>query len=83
MGSEWKGTTRLVLEPGCILGQVINIFATNRKILLYGNCFGFGAGGHFLTAGWDIVLNRPYGLEYQSVVGGRIALWDGFIVEIN
>lgn len=65
------------------MGQVIHTFATNRKILPYGGCFGFGAGGHFLTAGWNIILSRFYGLGCQSVVGGRIVFWDGFIININ
>ncbi|TLD11542.1 hypothetical protein PspLS_11442 [Pyricularia sp. CBS 133598] len=82
-GQRMEGDNTLVLEPGCVLGQVINTLATNRKALPHGNCFGIGAGGHFLTAGWDIALSRPYGLGCQSVVGGRIALWDGSIVEVN
>lgn len=39
----------LILEPGYILEQIINIFTTNRKILFYGNYFGINTGSHFLT----------------------------------
>jgi len=52
----------LSLEPGCLLGQVIEILVRHAKAVPHGDCFGVGAGGHFLTAGWDSVLSRKYGL---------------------
>ncbi|KAJ6436780.1 ATP-dependent DNA helicase tlh1 [Purpureocillium lavendulum] len=67
----------LILEPGCVLGQTMNILAEHRKAVPHGDCFGVGAGGHFTTAGWDLILSRRYGLGCQSLIGGRIALWDG------
>jgi hypothetical protein len=73
----------LFLEPGCILGQLINTLVDNGKAVPHGDCFGVAAGGHFLTAGWDIALARRYGLGCQSVIGGRIVLWDGSIVEVD
>jgi len=73
----------LFLEPGCVLGQTINILANYRKAVPHGDCFGVGAGGHFLTAGWDLILARRYGLGCQSVIGGRVVLWDGSIVEVD
>lgn len=73
----------LFLEPGCILGQTIHTLATHRKAVPHGDCFGVGAGGHFLTAGWDLILARRYGLGCQSVVGGRIVLWDGTVVDVS
>ena len=60
----------LVLEPGCILGQIIALLAAHGKAVPHGDCFGVGAGGHFLTAGWDIALARRHGLGYQNVIGG-------------
>lgn len=73
----------LTVEPGCILGQVIHHLAQAHKAVPHGDCFGVGAGGHFLTAGWDLVLARRYGLGCQAVIGGRIVLWDGAVVEVN
>ncbi|MFG1951967.1 FAD-binding oxidoreductase [Micromonospora sp. NPDC048830] len=73
----------LFLEPGCVLGQTINILAKNRKAVPHGDCFGVGAGGHFLTAGWDLILARKYGLGCQSVVGGRVVLWDGSVIDVD
>jgi FAD/FMN-containing dehydrogenase len=73
----------LFLEPGCVLGQTINILAKNHKAVPHGDCFGVGAGGHFLTAGWDLILARKYGLGCQSVVGGRVVLWDGSVIDVD
>jgi len=73
----------LFLEPGCVLGQTVNILAKNRKAVPHGDCFGVGAGGHFLTAGWDLILGRKYGLGCQSVVGGRVVLWDGTVIDVD
>jgi FAD/FMN-containing dehydrogenase len=36
-----------------------------------------------LTAGWDLILARRYGLGCQAVSGGRIVLWDGTIVDVS
>jgi hypothetical protein len=73
----------LHVEPGCMLGQLIGPLANHEKAVPHGDCFGVGAGGHFLTAGWDIALARRYGLGCQSVIGGRIVLWDGSVVDVN
>ncbi|KAL5404072.1 hypothetical protein PMIN04_012666 [Paraphaeosphaeria minitans] len=73
----------LVVEPGCILGQLVPALANRTKAVPHGYCFGVGAGGHFLTAGWDIALARRYGFGCQSVMGGRIILWDGLKVDVN
>jgi len=73
----------LYVEPGCILGRLIDTLAAHGKAVPHGDCFGVGAGGHFLTAGWDIALARRYGLGCQSVTGGRIVLWDGSAVEVD
>lgn len=73
----------LIVQPGCVLGQTINVLAKHRKAVPHGDCFGVGAGGHFLTAGWDLILARRYGLGCQSVIGGRVVLWDGSVVEVN
>ena len=73
----------LLLEPGCILGQLISTLADDGKAVPHGDCFGVGAGGHFLTVGWDIVLARRYGLGCQSVTGGRVVLWDGSVVDVD
>ncbi|KAH8846612.1 hypothetical protein MCOR27_003820 [Pyricularia oryzae] len=73
----------LHIEPGCVLGQTIHTLATAHKAVPHGDCFGVGAGGHFLTAGWDLILGRKHGLGCQSVVGGRIVLWDGTVVDVS
>ncbi|KAF1971340.1 FAD-binding domain-containing protein [Bimuria novae-zelandiae CBS 107.79] len=73
----------LFLEPGCILGQLISTLVDHKKAVPHGDCFGVGAGGHFLTAGWDIALARRYGLGCQLVTGGRIVLWDGSVVDVD
>lgn len=73
----------LILEPGCVLGQTMSILAQHRKAVPHGDCFGVGAGGHFTTAGWDLILSRRYGLGCQSLIGGRIALWDGSVLEVD
>ncbi|RDI55339.1 FAD-binding oxidoreductase [Nocardia mexicana] len=73
----------LFLEPGCILAQTIDVLARNRRAVPHGDCFGVGAGGHFLTAGWDLILARKYGLGCQSVVGGRVVRWDGSVLEVD
>ena len=73
----------LSLEPGCLLAGTIDALAKNQKAVPHGDCFGVGAGGHFLTAGWDLILARRFGLGCQSVVGGRIALWDGTVLEVD
>jgi hypothetical protein len=73
----------LFLEPGCLLAHTINILARNHKAVPHGDCFGVGAGGHFLTAGWDLILARKYGLGCQWVVGGRVVLWDGSVIDVD
>ncbi|KAL8366509.1 hypothetical protein RB595_005007 [Gaeumannomyces hyphopodioides] len=73
----------MYLEPGCVLGQTIHALAAHRKAVPHGDCFGVGAGGHFLTAGWDLILGRKHGLGCQSVVGGRVVLWDGIVVDVD
>ncbi len=81
-GRRIVGNT-LFLEPGCVLGQTVHSLATHRKAVPHGDCFGVGAGGHFLTAGWDLILARRYGLGCQSVIGGRVVLWDGIVLDVD
>ncbi|KAG9249574.1 uncharacterized protein F5Z01DRAFT_668886 [Emericellopsis atlantica] len=73
----------LDVEPGCVLGQTIHVLHESQRVVPHGDCFGVGVGGHFLTAGWDILLTRLYGLGCQAVIGGRIVLWDGTIMEVD
>ena len=73
----------LTLKTGCLLGHVVDLLARHHKAVPHGDCFGVGAGGHFLTAGWDLLLARRHGLGCQSVVGGRIALWDGTVLDVS
>ncbi|WP_430408471.1 FAD-binding oxidoreductase [Kordia sp.] len=73
----------LTVQPGCIVGQIIYLLHKNKKALPHGDCFDVHAGGHFTTAGWDFILSRKYGLGCQSVIGGRIVLWDGTILDVN
>lgn len=73
----------MFLQPGCVLAQTIDILAKHGKAVPHGDCFGVGAGGHFLTAGWDLILTRRHGLGCQSVVGGRVVLWDGEILDVS
>lgn len=73
----------LILETGCLLGHVVSLLAQHRKAVPHGDCFGVGAGGHFLTAGWDLMLARRYGLGCQAVIGGRLVLWDGEVIEVT
>lgn len=73
----------MFLEPGCILGQVITSLRDHKMAVPHGDCFGVAAGGHFLTAGWDIALARRHGLGCQSVIGGRIVLWDGYVLDVD
>lgn len=73
----------LTVETGCVLGHVVHALAQHRKVVPHGDCFGVGAGGHFMTAGWDLMLARRYGLGCQAVVGGRIALWDGTVLDVS
>ncbi|KAH8693485.1 hypothetical protein GQ44DRAFT_599120, partial [Phaeosphaeriaceae sp. PMI808] len=73
----------LFVEPGCILGQLADALAKHGKAVPHGGCFDVGVSGHFLTASWDIALARRYGLGCQLVIGGRIALWDGTVVDVN
>lgn len=73
----------LYIQPGGILGHLIHILAKHRKAVPHGDCFGVGIGGHFLTAGWDPLLARKYGLGCQSVIGGRLVLWDGQVVNVD
>ncbi|KAM7212874.1 FAD-binding oxidoreductase [Rhypophila decipiens] len=69
--------------PGCAGAQTVDTLSKNKKALPHGDCFGVGAGGHFITAGWCIILARKYGLGCQNVVGGRVVLWDGEEVLVN
>lgn len=69
--------------PGCAGAQTVDTLSKNKKAIPHGDCFGVGAGGHFITAGWCIILARKYGLGCQNVVGGRIVLWDGEEVLVN
>lgn len=73
----------LYAGPGCAGAQTVDTLAKNKKAIPHGDCFGVGAGGHFITAGWCIVLARKYGLGCQNVVGGRVVLWDGEEVLVN
>lgn len=73
----------LIVEPGCLLGHLITTLQAHEKAVPHGDCFGVAAGGHFLTAGWDIALARRYGLGCQSVIGGRIVLWDGSVLDVD
>ncbi|KAF4119896.1 FAD/FMN-containing dehydrogenase [Geosmithia morbida] len=73
----------LYAEPGGILGQTIHTLARYKKVVPHGDCFGVGVGGHFLTAGWDVLLTRQLGLGCQSVIGGRVVLWDGTVLDVS
>ncbi len=73
----------LVVQPGCLLGRVVHRLSLARKAVPHGDCFGVAAGGHFLTAGWDLLLARRHGLGCQSIVGARIALWDGTTLDVR
>ncbi|EFY96887.2 FAD/FMN-binding dehydrogenase [Metarhizium robertsii] len=73
----------LTLGPGCVLGQAIDTLARHGKAVPHGDCYGVGAGGHFTTAGWDLVLTRRHGIGCQSVVGGRVVLWDGTVLGVD
>ena len=73
----------LTLEPGCVLGRTVHILAKHGKAVPHGDCYGVGAGGHFTTAGWDLMLTRRYGIGCQSVIGGRVVLWDGTVVDVD
>lgn len=73
----------LFLGPGCILGHVLLTLARHQKAVPHGDCFGVGAGGHFLTAGWDMALARRYGLGCQSIAGGRLVLWNGDVLDVD
>ncbi|KAL5325341.1 hypothetical protein ACEPPN_006466 [Leptodophora sp. 'Broadleaf-Isolate-01'] len=77
-----EGNT-LFVQSGCVLGQIIDVLRKHSKAVPHGDCFGVGAGGHFLTAGWDLILARRYGLGCQSVIGGRMVLWDGTIIDVD
>ncbi|KID96711.1 FAD/FMN-dependent dehydrogenase, partial [Metarhizium majus ARSEF 297] len=83
MTNQYISNGTLVLEPGCLLGQVMHTLATHHKAIPHGDCFGVGVGGHFTTAGWDLMLTRRYGLGCQSVIGGRVVLWDGSVVSVD
>lgn len=65
------------------MAQTIDLLARHRKAVPHGDCFGVGAGGHFITAGWDLILTRRYGLGCQSVIGGRVVLWDGEVLDVS
>lgn len=73
----------LFVQSGCVLGQLIDALRKHSKAVPHGDCFGVGAGGHFLTAGWDLILARRYGLGCQSVIGGRMILWDGINIDVD
>ena len=79
---EINGNT-LSLQTGCILSQIIDVLSKNKKAVPHGDCFGVGAGGHFLTAGWDFILSRKQGLGCQQVVGGTVVLWDGTVINVD
>ena len=73
----------LIMEPGRILGQTVHFLWKAKKALPQGDCFEVAAGGHFTTAGWDVILSRKYGLGCQSLLGGRIVLWNGTVLDVN
>ncbi|KAH0598241.1 hypothetical protein MHUMG1_03536 [Metarhizium humberi] len=83
MTNQYISNGILVLEPGCLLGRVMHTLATHHKAVPHGDCFDVGVGGHFTTAGWDLMLTRRYGLGCQSVIGGRVVLWDGSVVSVD
>lgn len=74
---------RLTIEPGVLLGQTINTLANAKKALPHGDCYGVAAGGHFITAGWDIILSRQYGLACQLILSARVVLWDGTVLDVT
>lgn len=73
----------LIMGPGCLLAHTVDILRRYGKAVPHGDCFGVGVGGHFLTAGWDLILARQYGLGCQSIMGGRVVLWDGSTVNVD
>ncbi|QND69152.1 FAD-binding oxidoreductase (plasmid) [Mesorhizobium loti] len=73
----------LILDPGGILGQTIHYLNKAEKVVPHGDCYEVAAGGHFTTAGWDVILSRKYGLGCQTLLGGRVVLWDGTVLEVN
>ncbi len=68
---------KLIVEPGCGLRKVIDVLQEHSRIIPHGDSLTVGAGGHFISAGWDLLLTRKYGLGCQHVTSATIVYWDG------
>lgn len=73
----------LFVEPGVALGNVVYALQSEKKVVPHGDCASVCAGGHWSTAGWDILLSRTYGLGSQNVKSAKIVLWDGTILNVS
>lgn len=73
----------MVLGPGCPLSQTVHLLAQHGKSVPHGDCFAVCAGGHFTTAGWDLLLSRQYGLGCQWLAGARLVQWDGAAIDVD
>lgn len=70
-------TKFLYVQPGVPLKNIMDLEITHGLALPHGDALTVGAGGHFLSAGWDVGLSRKYGLGCSFVERGTLVRWDG------
>lgn len=73
----------LHVESGCGLRKVIDVLHRHGRVIPHGDSLTVGAGGHFVSAGWDLVLSRRFGLGCRHVLEATIVHWDGKVETVN
>jgi len=73
----------LMVEPGVAIGNLVYAFHQAGKVVPHGDCASVCVGGHWSTAGWDVLLSRSHGLGSQNIRRAEVVLWDGTILEAS
>lgn len=73
----------LVAQPGTPVAHLIDLLAHAGKAVPHGAHYHATAGGQFLAGGCDIALSRKYGFSAHSLIGGRVVLWNGQVVDVD
>ncbi|MEO0899988.1 MAG: FAD-binding protein [Bacteroidota bacterium] len=68
---------KLMVQAGCGLRKVIQVLKAHNRVVPHGDALTVAVGGHFISAGWDLVLTRTFGIGCQLVEEATFVHWDG------
>lgn len=74
----WLDGQQAVVEPGCLLEEIQDIFFAKKRLLPAGSCGTVGIAGLTLGGGYGF-FSRKFGLTCDSLVRANLVLADGKI----